>query len=514
MAHQFLAIIIEHPLRYIAIWVSFLVIVPFIAIVGTKKSSSICLYDLKQNFSYSPNIVALFFFLMGVFVSLIPAWSALTFYDADHLYPLIDSSARWLPPPIWPELGRFFPLADQEFRYINLLFPTIYAFHALSVIQILVIALLLRSISGGRYWLISAAMAMSSVSFVEPFFGLIYPERNLVFFLVVTIFCIQRWESTGGLTYVFFGLLCANLLIFYKEIGFIFPGAIGSLGVMRFLRGKSSIRTPIIYLSLFFTSFLWLLFYVIEILPEIVSVYRPIRSATIQDAFGFASMQTWFYLIVVMFIARLMFVVKKGTLLDPIMDGCILGALLYVSALIILKYDSPYYYSPAAIVAFGLFARVFPSFMNSKIFRSLMPCAIFLLNAPASIEHIVRWKELIAAKSDAAAFIGMNPANKNISIHYPGESSYVAGLFSGYISSKYKSRLIAVVHDTSSTGASSCTSSINMPVCHYNTPYRPGDLVVSFGKPAAHEGLSLLYISSSIGWWRNSYFVYVYKVIG
>jgi hypothetical protein len=71
-----------------------------------------------------------------------------------------------------------------------------------------------------RVWSLTAAML--APSFVIAFTGLIYPERNILFWLAILMFCLERSSSSGNAIYVIGCFVATHFLLYYKEPMVIF----------------------------------------------------------------------------------------------------------------------------------------------------------------------------------------------------------------------------------------------------------------------------------------------------
>ncbi|MGA7908258.1 MAG: hypothetical protein WCA16_12700, partial [Candidatus Sulfotelmatobacter sp.] len=138
-------------------------------------------------------------------VAFLVGYLFLIFYKEDFAYydddMLTDFSLQGknFPAPIWPGTGRFYPLADQEFNLLKFVTRTPVGYHALVAAQFVVFVVILffalREFRV-RYRALIVLLAVVAPSFVIPFTGFVYPERNLLFWLVILVLCLRGYDKT------------------------------------------------------------------------------------------------------------------------------------------------------------------------------------------------------------------------------------------------------------------------------------------------------------------------------
>ena len=128
-------------------------------------------------------------------------------------------------PPVWSALGRFYPLADQEFNLLKFVTRSPAGYHALVALQLLVLVAVLFVVLRAfqvRYRVLILIAAMVAPSFLIPFTGFVYPERNVLFWLAVMLLCLQAYSSTKGRIYFVGCLVAAHFALYYKETVVLF----------------------------------------------------------------------------------------------------------------------------------------------------------------------------------------------------------------------------------------------------------------------------------------------------
>ena len=138
-----------------------------------------------------------------VFLLFLTLYIILLFYKTAFAWygdsQLIDYSllGKPFPPPIWLGAGRFFPLGFQEFNLLMYVTKSLVGYYSFAAVQLLVllIALLvaLQEIKI-RYRVLVLMALMLAPSFVVSFSALVYPERDVLFWLPS---CWSAYMGTG-----------------------------------------------------------------------------------------------------------------------------------------------------------------------------------------------------------------------------------------------------------------------------------------------------------------------------
>ena len=128
-------------------------------------------------------------------------------------------------PPVWSAVGRFYPLADQEFNLLKFVTRSPAGYHALVALQLLVLLAVLFVVLRAfqvRYRVLILIAAMVAPSFLIPFTGFVYPERNVLFWLAVMLLCLQEYSRTKARIYFIGCLVATHCALYYKETVVLF----------------------------------------------------------------------------------------------------------------------------------------------------------------------------------------------------------------------------------------------------------------------------------------------------
>src|SRR5438128_1342052 len=121
-------------------------------------------------------------------------WEDFAYSDND-IFTLFTLKGHDITPPIWNGEGRFFPLGHQEFNLIRHFTNTVVGYQVLPIIQLLITCYILLILVDDLNITTRAALTafvLISPAIVVSFGGLIFPERNVVFWLVCLALSVKR----------------------------------------------------------------------------------------------------------------------------------------------------------------------------------------------------------------------------------------------------------------------------------------------------------------------------------
>jgi hypothetical protein len=123
------------------------------------------------------------------------------------------------PPPLWPDVGRFFPLGHQEWRLLYLWTDSAAVYYAVAVMQYaafgLGLYLVLRELRAPGRLVLLFALTLPPV-FVA-FGNLVVQERMQALFLPWLLLALLRWDRTRRFQYAFLALVAAHFMLYVKE---------------------------------------------------------------------------------------------------------------------------------------------------------------------------------------------------------------------------------------------------------------------------------------------------------
>jgi hypothetical protein len=458
--------------------------------------------------------LAAFCVAFGIYLALIPAWEELTYWDSNIFFSTLKDGHQFYPPAIWPGAGRLFPLAHQEFGYLSAISPTIFFYHAFAAAELIALLLLVCTFVNGNLRIGIFCAILTTPAIVQSYFGLIFPERNMVLLLAAIIAGALAWRNRGSLTGFVVASLSGVALLFFKETAFLLTGSIGIVALCAYwlgFRSPSNRNMLILSAVLLISCACWLALYLVAIFPEIQNAYHSTYPVTRWNSFISVANQPWFFALCISLVARGWMLWKKMASVDPLWDGAALAALIYFVAIVALKFDIPYYFAPSAFLAWALVSQLLALWTSRKA-TAIFILVLISFQLHQTEELIKRKKELVASKADAARFIEeSNPINRIIRIHFEKEDPYEAGLFSGFLNAKYGTSVVTILPETpGEKGTRACTPDISMP-CSFGLSVDPGDFIMSFGAPISNPTKPLVFVSEPVGFWQNTYRTYIYR---
>jgi hypothetical protein len=166
-----------------------------------------------------------------------------------------------------------------------------FVYQAFSVFQLLIVLLVINKIfSKFPTWhrLATMAIVMVTPSFVISFFWLIYPERNVIFWLSLLILCchsLMKPENANSRAFIYGALVCAQFCLYYKEPVFILIGSFAGIRLAvnihserkNFLEWKKILRffkKNYLDFSLILLSLIFFVLYRLIVSPHVVEKYQ------------------------------------------------------------------------------------------------------------------------------------------------------------------------------------------------------------------------------------------------
>jgi len=154
--------------------------------------------------------LALLAVFLGSYSAMILVWEDFAYYD-NSFFTLFTLKGHNIVPPIWQGEGRFWPLGYQEFNLVRHFTDTIIGYHVLAIVQLFVFVCILLLCDdelsmGARVSL--AFVALLTPSILISFSGLIFPERNVLFFLACLVLSVKRFEQTRSTAWAVAAAVC------------------------------------------------------------------------------------------------------------------------------------------------------------------------------------------------------------------------------------------------------------------------------------------------------------------
>jgi hypothetical protein len=291
------------------------------------------------------------------------AWEGFTSPD-DSMFTLGPLVGQHIAPPIWPSTGRFFPFGYQEYNLLRYVSNSVIGYHSLHILQLMILPCILLFLA--KELIIRERVALILLMLVTPSFlisfsGLIYPEANLIFWLVFLAWSVNRFEQTHSMAWVLLAVISAQCMLYYKECAFLLllGFTVGRL-LLRCWNATqpgwdfTKLRDPEsrldICLALLVVPFL--LYYLAAMYPHYDMRYAAAAKLPLAEVIStYAKIDLLAWIFVAVILARIFLILRHHLVPSLFWDGLALGALAYVSGYLILSMQSAYYLAPVDLIA-------------------------------------------------------------------------------------------------------------------------------------------------------------------
>lgn len=359
-------------------------------------------------------------------------------------------------PPIWPLVGRFFPLGHQEWYFWKLLInsqvPSLY--FTFSLIQLSIIILLLLKVLNFLsiyYRLITLTFLLTLPSFFHCFDSLTIPERNLIFWLVIFILAVKAYDQTKLNVYGGIILIVTQIILYYKEPVIIFL-AIFSLSRLSYFiyqdRNLLKQNSYFFWLNkykiegfILILCSIFVLLYLFINLPYQSLDYATSRAASPQDTLLYyikSDLLVSIFLIVTILRFIKLIISKKSP--DPLWDAIALGMLGYFIGYFKLGLINTYYLAPVDLIAILYISKVLKTYLPSKtnlFLFWLISSLILIQNITQTPKIYLSRLNFIDGRVQITEFLkDYSQKHQNTSLYFPYAEPHQMYYFSCFL--KYK----------------------------------------------------------------------------
>jgi len=391
---------------------------------------------------------------LGSYIALTLAWEDFAYYD-DSFFTLGPLKGHDIGRPIWREEGRFFPLGHQEFNLVRHFTDTITGYHVLPIAQLLIFACILLVLDDELSIATRATLvvfALLTPSILISFSGLMFPERNVLFFLACLVLSVRRFEQTQSTAWAVTAAVCAQIMIYYKETAFLL--LLGFAAGRLILRCRNEHRATWDHhrlwakegrldLCLAGLAVLFSLYYI-----SVMSIHQKLHYAgdrgqppgEILLAYMRLDFLAWLLMFVVL--GRICLILRGWAAASPLWDGLAFGGVLYVLAYFYLGIFNAWYLAPAdfiAVLYVGRFAVLSWKKMGSwnKAAASILVFTVLIQDISLSALAVFERKNVIQAKVKVARVIQTqywNDGGNALRLFFPFATPYVIMEFASYLS--------------------------------------------------------------------------------
>ena len=388
------------------------------------KSHSTAAHNQRSVASYTSYdyIAAIAFLLfLALYIFLIFYKENFAYYDNDQF---TDFSLRgiYFAPPIWLEAGRFFPLGFQEFNLVALFTHSAVGFHCLAVAQLIFVVVALIAVLR-EYSLVSRLVIVAAVmvtpSFVISFTGLIYTERNILFWMAVLLVSLYRYSRTRLRVDLVGCLVATQFVLYYKESAVLFiVGYAASRLLWEIYEARRSklswqeaIETDILSLGMLGLSAVWGLLFVGAMLPHHRFAYLAAHHVALGSVILAYLRIDWIPFIMLTILGIRLFQCSRAKAeIDLLWEPLAVGASTYFCVILGLGLVSGYYMAPVDFIGFPYAARavlsLFPlkARLNTAVVAVLFAC-LLVHNIGYSAFRVIERKSEIASRTQLAEFV-------------------------------------------------------------------------------------------------------------
>ncbi|MDM3127290.1 MULTISPECIES: hypothetical protein [Citrobacter] len=371
----------------------------------------------------------------STYIAMIPLWEDFTYQDSNIFWRTLKDGHQHYGKPIWYNSGRFFPLGHQEFEVISKVSASNFAYHLFAIFEMVAIFFISLKMFGKKTGIVFFVLLTITGAFVQSFFGLIYPERNMALLLMLSFLFLNFAIESKNIFNLTVAIIFFSLFLFYKETAFLITLGISASLMLSYLLNKDNKIKMAASISLAFISVLWVASYSIDIYPAIEKAYgNPNRD--FPRALISLINSPWLYTSLISFFLFLFKQRNSPYILLPIVS---IG---YSFTMYYMNFPMPYYHLPSVLISiFCIFTNAVN--FNNKVswFIIFLLTVYTILTSSSSIDIIKDRKESVFAKSDALEFIFKNnhlDGNKNIKVSFNNIDPWTVHILSGSFTNKYK----------------------------------------------------------------------------
>jgi hypothetical protein len=353
------------------------------------------------------------------YVVVVLKWEAFADYD-DAFLTLFTLKGYNLAPSIWPATGRFYPLAQLEFNLVRHFTSSVVGYHAVPIGELVTISCLILFLDTAlpltaRAALTAVCLALPSI--VSAFTALVFPDRNVVFWLACLLFFLNLFDKTLSTKWAIAAAVSAQIMIYYKETAFLLllGFALGRLMLRcrradgkgwdySLLRLRES-RLDVCFICL---AVIFLLYY-----ASVMIAHPNIRYADLNGVSWNKAILSYLRfdplaLVSAFVVLGRSYLILRGELVpSPFWDGLALGGVACYAAYICLRLFQPYYLAPVDFIAVLYVGRlVILSWKNmanwGMVATALLVLAVLLQNISLSAFRLYERENLMHARSELA----------------------------------------------------------------------------------------------------------------
>jgi hypothetical protein len=318
-------------------------------------------------------------------------WEDFAYYDNSHFTngTLVGQDIH---VQILPGDGRFWPLGHQEFNLIRHVTHSVTGYHILRIVQLVILCGILLVFD--EELSVRARAALITLILITPsilisFSGLIYPEANVVFFLLCLAWFVNRFEETRSTAWAVAAVISSQFMLYYKETAFLLllGFAIGRLlsrcwkvdqAGWDFKRLRNPESRLDLSLALLVAAFL--LYYIVAMYPNFSRHYADeFRLPLAQVLASYLKVDLLVWALVAVAFGRFLLILRRKVAPSPLWDGLALAGLGYFAGYLSLRIHGAYYLAPVDLIAVLYLGHIAILYLENMGFGTRL-CAVALLS--------------------------------------------------------------------------------------------------------------------------------------
>jgi len=453
--------------------------------------------------------MALVIVILAGYATVAIKWEHFADYD-ESTFTLFTVRGHNFEPPIWPASGRFFPLGQQEFNVIRHFTSSAAGYHAAPIAELAIVCCILFFLDDALTFSARATLAAAFLvlpSIVTSFSGLVFPDRNVVFWIACLLLFVKLFERTRSTLWAVAAAICGLNMLFYKETAFLllFGFAAGRL-ILRCRRpGRDGWdlaclrdRDSRLDLCFLFSVLLFLFYYAAVMFPHPNMQYARQYSVPLDKTLVYyLTLDLFAVVFAAVALRRAYQVFRRRVSPTPFWDALALGGIAYCAAFLYLRLCRPYYMAPVDFIAVLYVGRfVFLSWQKMRWTSrtAILAVALVILLQSVSLssfrlyerENIVQAEDRLA---DAIVIQSQNDPSHAQRLYFPFSLATPITEFSSYLTyrgvavegypalGRPVSSKSAVIVDKAFSVDGPCVNYRDF-VCHAGPRPNPGDLVI------------------------------------
>jgi hypothetical protein len=391
-------------------------------------------------------------------------WEDFAYYD-NTMFTGGTLMGHDLTPPIVGESGRFLPLGLQEFNLIRHFTRTPAGYHVLPIAELLIFSYILLILDSELS--ITARAALAILVFLTPsilmsFSLLIEPVRNVLFFLACLVLSVKRFEQTRSIAWAVTAVVCAQIMIYYKETAFVLllGFAVGRLILRcrnvreagwdyeRLLDKESRLDWCLAGLAVLFLLFYFAVMGILAVMGTHEGIhgsmgYAVERQQPLREiVFAYLRLDLLAWLFIAVVLGRIYLILRHRVAPSLLWDGLAFGgAACFLGYVVGLRMFGATYLAPVDLIAVlyvGRFAVLSWNKMHSwgKLAASVLALTILLQDVSFSAFAVFERKNVIHAKAEIASVVKtryQNSERGTLRLFFPFASRYVIMEFASYL---------------------------------------------------------------------------------